>query len=84
MRAHMRRPSLLTKFSALSLLVVVAIGLGVGLVLQERIERRALLEATQLGEAITTLGVQPILLPGDMEPGTTMVVSMLKRASSAA
>jgi len=69
MRALVRRPSLLTKFSALSLLVVVAIGVGVGLVLQERIERRALLEATKLAEAITKLGVQPILLPGDLAAG---------------
>ena len=48
MRAHLRRPSLLTKFSLLSLLVVVALGIGVGSMLHERIERRALLEATKL------------------------------------
>jgi len=69
MRAHLRRPSLLTKFSALSLLVIVALGLGVGSVLQQRIERRALLEATKLAETMTTLGLQPILLPGDLTAG---------------
>ena len=69
MRALLRRPSLLTKFSVLSLLVIVALGFGVGSVLQERIERRALLEATKLAEAITKLGVQPILLPGDLAAG---------------
>jgi len=30
MRALLRRPSLLTKFSVLSLLVIVALGIGVG------------------------------------------------------
>ncbi|HET8949458.1 MAG TPA: EAL domain-containing protein [Solirubrobacteraceae bacterium] len=69
MRALLRRPSLLTKFSVLSLLVMVALGIGVGLMLQERIERRALLESTKLGETMTTLGMQPILLPGDLSAG---------------
>src|SRR5215208_3373026 len=69
MRALLRRPSLLTKFSVLSLLVIVALGIGVGLMLQERIERRALLESTKLAETMTTLGMQPILLPGDLEAG---------------
>ena len=65
----MRRPSLLTKFSLLSLLVIVALGLGVGSMLHERIERRALLEATKLAETMTSLGLQPILLPGDLAAG---------------
>jgi diguanylate cyclase (GGDEF)-like protein len=69
MRALLRRPSLLTKFSVLSLLVIVALGIGVGAMLQERIERRALLEATKLGETMTLLGMQPILLPGDLAAG---------------
>jgi diguanylate cyclase (GGDEF)-like protein len=69
MRALLRRPSLLTKFSVLSLLVIVAIGVGVGLMLQERIERRALLESTKLAETMTTLGMAPILLPGDLAAG---------------
>jgi diguanylate cyclase (GGDEF)-like protein len=69
MRALLRRPSLLTKFSLLSLLVVVALGMGVGAMLHERIERRALLEATKLAETMTSLGLQPILLPGDLAAG---------------
>jgi diguanylate cyclase (GGDEF)-like protein len=69
MRALLRRPSLLTKFSVLSLLVMVALGIGVGLMLQERIERRALLQSTKLAEMMTTLGMQPILLPGDLAAG---------------
>jgi len=69
MRALLRRPSLLTKFSALSLLVILLLGLVVGSMLQQRIERRALLEASKLAETIATLGLQPILLAGDMKPG---------------
>jgi diguanylate cyclase (GGDEF)-like protein len=69
MRALLRRPSLLTKFSVLSLLVIVALGIGVGRMLQDRIERRALLESTKLAETMTTLGMQPILLPGDLAAG---------------
>src|SRR5687767_3382651 len=69
MRALLRRPSLLTKFSVLSLLVFVALGIGVGSMLQDRIERRALLESTKLAETMTTLGMQPILLPGDLAAG---------------
>jgi len=69
MRALLRRPSLLTQFSLLSLLVVVALGIGVGSMLHDRIERRALLEATKLAETMTSLGLQPILLPGDLEAG---------------
>ncbi len=57
MRALLRRPSLLTKFSVLSLLVIVALGLGVGAMLHQRIERRALLEATKLAETMTSLGL---------------------------
>jgi diguanylate cyclase (GGDEF)-like protein len=69
MRALLRRPSLLTQFSVLSLLVVVALGIGVGSMLHGRIERRALLEATKLAETMTSLGLQPILLPGDLDAG---------------
>ena len=67
MRARLRRPSLLTKFSVLSLLVIVALGLGIGAFLQQRIERRALIEAVHLAEVMTRTGLQPILLRGDLE-----------------
>ena len=72
MRARLRRPSLLTKFSLLSLLVIAALGLGVGSVLQQRIERRALVDATRLAEAMTRVGLQPILNLGDLEPYPTL------------
>src|SRR5215216_6012324 len=68
MRALVRRPSLLTKFSVLSLLVIVAMGVGVGSMLHRHIERRALAEATSLAEVMTRVGMQPTLLRGDLEP----------------
>jgi diguanylate cyclase (GGDEF)-like protein len=66
MRALVRRPSLLTKFSVLSLLVIVALGVGVGSMLHRQIEKRALAGATRLAEVMTSTGVQPILLRGDL------------------
>jgi diguanylate cyclase (GGDEF)-like protein len=71
-RALLRRPSLLAKFSVLSLLVIVAIGVAVGSRLQERIERRALLDATQLAETLTSVGLEPVLLRGDLDPYPTL------------
>ena len=82
MRALLRRPSLLTKFSVLSLLVIVALGIGVGRMLQDRIERRALLESTKLAETMTTLGMQPILLPGDLAAGQGRSTSTRSTSSS--
>src|SRR4051812_27021686 len=67
MRTWLRRPSLLTKFSVLSLLVISALGIGVGSMLHRQIEKRALAEATRLAEVMTSAGVQPILLRGDLE-----------------
>ena len=72
MRTHLRRPSLLAKFSILSLLVIVALGVAIGSVLHKRIERRALLEATQLAETLTSVGLEPVLLRGDLEPYPTL------------
>ncbi len=72
MRALRRRPSLLTKFSLLSLLVVAAIGIAIGSVLHERIERRALLEATQLADVLTRAGLEPVLLRGDLQAYPTL------------
>ena len=67
MRTLLRRPSLLTKFSVLSLLVVVALGVGVGSMLHRQIEKRALADATGIAEVMTSTGVQPILLRGDLQ-----------------
>jgi len=72
MRALVRRPSLLTKFSVLSLLVIAAMGVGVGSMLHRQIERRALAEATTLAEVMTRLGMQPTLLRGDLQPYPTL------------
>src|SRR5919202_4295938 len=66
MRARLRRPSLLAKFSFLSLLVIAALGVGIGSALHGRIERRALLEATQFTDAIVRVGLQPRMNPDDL------------------
>ena len=68
MRALLRRPSLLTKFSVLSLLVITALGVGVGSMLHRQIEDRALASATDVAEVMTISGLQPLLLRGDLEP----------------
>ena len=67
MRTLLRRPSLLTKFSVLSLLVVVALGVGIGSMLHRQIEKRALHDATKLAEVMGSTGVAPILLRGDLQ-----------------
>jgi diguanylate cyclase (GGDEF)-like protein len=72
MRTWLRRPSLLTKFSVLSLLVIVGIGLAIGSMLHERIERRALVESTRVAEILTKAGLEPFLLRGDLEPYPTI------------
>ena len=58
MRARLRRPSLLVKFSLLSLLVIVALGVAIGSALHERIERRGLAQAMHLADVMTRVGVQ--------------------------
>jgi diguanylate cyclase (GGDEF)-like protein len=68
MRTLLRRPSLLTKFSVLSLLVIAALGIGVGSMLHRQIEDRALASATDVAEVMTVSGLQPTLLRGDLEP----------------
>jgi diguanylate cyclase (GGDEF)-like protein len=72
MRARLRRPSLLAKFSFLSLLVITALGVGIGSALHGRIERRALLEATQFTDAIVRVGLQPRMNPDDLRGYLTL------------
>jgi diguanylate cyclase (GGDEF)-like protein len=66
MRARVRRLSLLSRFSILSLLVIAAIGVVIGTMLQQRIERRGLLEAERTAEVLATVGIQPHLEPGSL------------------
>ena len=61
------RVSLLVKFSALSLLAMVALALVVGLVLQDRMEARALRNAEQLTRVFNRLAVASNLTPGDLK-----------------
>ncbi len=62
-----RRVSLLGRFSGLSLLAMVALGLAIGIVLQARIEARALREAERLTRVFNRLAVVPNLSRADLE-----------------
>jgi diguanylate cyclase (GGDEF)-like protein len=58
MRARLRRPSLLVKFSVLSFVLIAALGVAVGALLHERIQHRALADAMHLADVMTRVGVQ--------------------------
>jgi diguanylate cyclase (GGDEF)-like protein len=68
-RPRLPRLSLLGAFSLLSLVLIAAIGVVLGLVLHSRIERRALLDAERLAEVVTRVGVYPHLIPGELRGG---------------
>ena len=72
MRARVRRMSLLTRFSFLSLLVIVALGIALGMWLQGRIERRALIDAVRLADAIAQVDLEHHLTPADMAAPLTL------------
>jgi diguanylate cyclase (GGDEF)-like protein len=61
------RLSLLGRFGVMSLVVLVALGLAMGLTLKHQIESRALDRATQLAQGIAAVGVESRLQPGDLE-----------------
>jgi len=60
------RISLLGKFSGLSLLAMALLALGVGSVLQDRIEARALRSAAELAHAFSSLAVAPNVRRADL------------------
>ncbi len=66
MRRLVPRISLLARFSALSLAAMCATGLSVGLVLHERVERRAGDAATKLAIAATSTGARASLTSHDL------------------
>jgi diguanylate cyclase (GGDEF)-like protein len=68
MRVRLRRPTLLVRFSLLSFLLIVALGVTIGSVLHGRIERRALRDATHVADVMTRVGVQSYLERSDL-PG---------------
>src|SRR6476619_1996132 len=67
MREWSRRLSLLGRFGLMSLAVLVALGLAIGVTLKHQIESRALERATQLAEVIADVGVQSRLGPNDLD-----------------
>jgi diguanylate cyclase (GGDEF)-like protein len=66
MRSWSARVSLLGRFTAMGVIVVVALGLAIGAVLKQEIERRALDHAVEKANVIANLGVQPSLGRGDL------------------
>jgi hypothetical protein len=66
MRLWSARISLLGRFAAMGVVVVVAVGLATELVLKQQIERRALDRTVQDATVIAKLGVQPSLKRGDL------------------
>src|SRR4051812_37614422 len=67
MRQWSARFTLLGRFGLMSLVVLVALGLAIGLTLKRQIESRALGRATQLAQVIAELGVQPRVEADDLE-----------------
>src|SRR4051812_49313447 len=63
------RLSLLGKFSLLSLLVIAALGVAIGAVLHQRIERRALIDAGRDAALIGRIGVQGQITPRELDHG---------------
>jgi diguanylate cyclase (GGDEF)-like protein len=61
------RLSLLGRFGVMSLVVLVALGLAMGLTLKHQIESRALDRATQLASGVAAVGVESRLQPADLE-----------------
>jgi diguanylate cyclase (GGDEF)-like protein len=66
MRSWAARVSLLGRFTAMGLLVVAALGLAVGLVLKQQIERRGMQRAVDHAEFMSQIGIQPHLRGGDL------------------
>src|SRR4051794_34110478 len=66
MRHRFGRLSLLGRFGLMSLAVLVALGLAIGITLKRQIESRALDRATQLAQVVAEIGVQSRLQPGDL------------------
>jgi diguanylate cyclase (GGDEF)-like protein len=67
MRQWSARLSLLGRFSLMSLAVIAALGLAMGITLKRQIEDRALSRAAQLAEVVAELGVQSRLQPADLD-----------------
>jgi diguanylate cyclase (GGDEF)-like protein len=66
MRFSSARISLLGRFAAMGVIVLVAVGLATDLVLKQQIERRALDRTVQDATVIAKLGVQPSLKRSDL------------------
>jgi len=68
-----RRPSLLTQFGLLSIVLLAAVGIVLGARLQEGARRRTMHEAIHSAEIITEVGIQPLLHASDLSPDSISV-----------
>src|SRR4051794_39072620 len=68
-----RRPSLLTQFGLLSIVLLAAVGVVLGARLQQGARRRTMHEAIHSAEIIAEVGIQPLLHPSDLSPTSTGV-----------
>jgi len=62
-----RRFSLLTRFGIVSLLLIVAMGVALGSLLQRSLRQRTVNDAVQTAEVAANIGVVPLLQPRDLE-----------------
>src|SRR4051812_11726248 len=69
MRRVVSRFSLLARFSALSLMVMLLIAFGLARVLQDRVESRATANAKQQAQTIIQTAVRDHIAPGDWTGG---------------
>ncbi|HEX6391317.1 MAG TPA: hypothetical protein VFZ89_17775, partial [Solirubrobacteraceae bacterium] len=76
MRSWSSRVSLLGRFTVMGLLVMTALGVGlglaIGLVLKHQIEQRALAHAVQNARVMAEVGVQSRLQAGDLRYPITL------------
>ncbi len=65
-RAALRKPSLLTRFGVLSFVLIVALGAVLAVRLEGALRDRTLADAIQSAEVAASVGLQPLLEPGDL------------------
>src|SRR3954452_15019102 len=68
-----RRPSLLTQFGFLSIVLLAAVGVVLGARLREGARDRTMHEAIHSAEIISEVGIQPLLQPSDLAPNSKSV-----------
>ena len=63
----MRTPRLLLRFGVLSAVLVIALGVAAGYVLQSSIRSRTIADAIRSTEVLTAAGIRPLIMPEDLQ-----------------